>query len=226
MNIFPNNVDSGIETGVRLARIEDADSWAKIHLKALRQGLETALGQVSPQYLALFRETDITASWKEAIVNPPSPKHHLFTAVAGGEIVGFAAIAPVERPVEVLSVDSAQSSSASYTAVSSDSSTDSRDSSPAAGSVQPLRVDAEIVALEVADFHLQADDAGRLLNALSDVLRKSGASRVQVWLFSTDEEKIRFYSEAGFVPAGIRQKFQMGGKLLDQHLWYTEYKND
>lgn len=82
--------------------------------------------------------------------------------------------------------------------------------------------DAEIVALEVADWENNLADASRLVNTVGDMLRMSGASRLQIWLAARATEKIRFFNECGFVPAGLRQSLKVGHESMVQHLWFTD----
>lgn len=65
-------------------------------------------------------------------------------------------------------------------------------------------------------------DASRLVNAIGDMLRLSGASRVQIWLAAETQEKIRFFSECGFAPAGLRQGLKVGHESMVQHLWFSD----
>ncbi len=179
---------------VRLAKSEDLPTWGQIQAQAMRADLQSHLGQVGPQTLALIDPQQIARAWEQALFNPPSPKHHLLSAVSEGQVVGMAAIAPAPKML----VQPKQSPLAEKSA------------------------DAEIVVLEVADWEKQLADASRLVNAVADMLRMSGATRVQIWLAAQAQEKIRFFSESGFVPAGLRQGLQVGHQSMVQHLWFTD----
>ena len=179
---------------VRLAKSEDLPAWGRIQAQSMRADLQSHLGQVGPQTLALIDAQQITRAWQQAFFNPPSPKHHLLSAINQGQVVGMAAIAPAPRML----VQPKQSPLAEKSA------------------------DAEIVALEVADWEKYLADASRLVNAVGDMLRLSGASRVQIWLAAGATEKIRFFSECGFAPAGLRQGLKVGHESMVQHLWFTD----
>ncbi len=179
---------------VRLAKIEDMPAWGQIQAQAMRADLQSHLGQVGPQTLALIDAQQITQAWQQALLSPPSPKHHLLSAINEGQVVGMAALAPAPKML-----------------------------------VQPKRsplaeksADAEIVALEVADWEKHLADASRLVNAVGDMLRSSRAGRVQIWLAAGAKEKIRFFNECGFAPAGLRQGLKVGHESMVQHLWFTD----
>ena len=156
--------------------------------------LQSHLGQVGPQTLALIDPGEIAKAWQQALENPPSLKHHLLSAVSGTEVVGLAALAPAPKMLF----------------------------KPKQSPLADKNADAEIVALEVADWENNLADAARLVNAVADMLRLSGASRVQIWLAAEATEKIRFFSECGFAPAGLRQGLQVGHESMVQHLWFTD----
>lgn len=179
---------------VRLAKSEDLPTWGRIQAQAMQADLQSHLGQIGPQTLALIDPEQITRAWQQALFSPPSPKHHLLTAVNEGQVVGLAAIAPAPQMLV----------------------------QPKQSPLAEKNADAEIVALEVADWENNLADASRLVNAIGDMLRLSGASRVQIWLAAGAQEKIRFFSECGFAPAGLRQGLKVGHESMVQHLWFTD----
>lgn len=188
-------------SGVRLAQITDAKKWGEIQSQAMRQLLVLSLPQVSPSILGQIDAITMAESWRQAIANPPSAKHHLFSAVDTQNLYGFAALAPAS-PITV-----------TYEAEDNDTAPEN-----------PLvnqGADAEIVAFEIADWE-DISHASRLLNALADVLAKTGGNRIQLWIAKDDTKRQNFFQEAGFAPAGIRQKFQIGPYDLEMHLWYTD----
>ena len=182
------------QDAVRLAKSEDMPAWGQIQAQAMRADLQSHLGQVGPQSLALIDPGEIAGAWRQALENPPSPKHHLLSAISGSQVVGLAAIAPAPKMLF------------------------KPKQSPLAGK----NADAEIVALEVADWESNLTDASRLVNAVGDMLRLSGANRLQIWLAAGAQEKIRFFSECGFAPAGLRQGLKVGHESMVQHLWFTD----
>lgn len=193
--------DSKEFSGVRLAQITDAKKWAEIQAKSMRQLLVLSLPQVSPTLLEQIDQAKMAETWHQAITNPPSAKHHLFSAVDTQDIHGFAALAPA-RQITVTYED--------------------KTGAPAPKTpLQDRGSDAEIVAFEVADWE-DLSHASRLLNALADVLAKTGGKRMQLWIAKDDGERQKFFQEAGFTPAGIRQRFQIGTYDLEMNLWYTD----
>jgi GNAT superfamily N-acetyltransferase len=76
-----------------LARIQAA-VWAVVHGGALPEDLLEAVGS-----------TEATERWRTAIAEPPSPRHRVLTALAGEQVVGFAALAPAADPDTIASLD-------------------------------------------------------------------------------------------------------------------------
>lgn len=188
-------------SGVRLAQIPDARRWGQIQAKAMRNLLVTSLPQVSPTILEQIEEETMVQTWCQTIANPPSAKHHLFSAVDTHDIHGFAALAPAPQITVIQGAENT--------------------GQPTENPLLNQGSDAEIVAFEVADWE-DLSHASRLLNALADVLAKTGGKRMQLWIAKEDKRRQDFFREAGFGPAGIRQKFQIGPYDLEMQLWYTD----
>ena len=85
------------EETVRLAKSEDLPDWGRIQAQAMQADLQSHLGQIGPQTLAFIDPEQITRAWQQALFSPPSPKHHLLTAINKGQVVGMAAIAPAPK---------------------------------------------------------------------------------------------------------------------------------
>lgn len=78
----------------------------------------------------------------------------------------------------------------------------------------------------ISNFAVRADLAaagheGRLLAAVTDILRSQGATELYIWAFASDEWTTGFLGKAGFAPGGIRSAFEIDGKKAVQHLWWT-----
>ncbi len=78
----------------------------------------------------------------------------------------------------------------------------------------------------ISNFAVRADLAaagheGRLLAAVTDILRAQGATELYIWAFASDEWTTGFLGKAGFAPGGIRSAFEIDGKKAVQHLWWT-----
>ncbi|WP_370894183.1 N-acetyltransferase family protein [Janibacter sp. GXQ6167] len=55
-------------------------------------------GIVPPEVHAAFQPAAFAAGWRESVSNPPPGVYELLVARAGGQVVGFAAIAPSQDP--------------------------------------------------------------------------------------------------------------------------------
>ena len=84
---------------------------ARIQLDTWR----TAYAQILPaQSLAGVDEAAVREAWRSAVVEPPSPRHHVLVAQEQDRTVGFAAIGPAE---EVLEGDPEPDTTAAITAL-------------------------------------------------------------------------------------------------------------
>ena len=81
----------------------------------------------------------------------------------------------------------------------------------------------EIIALEVDPEHGGEGHRSRLLAALSDLAQDDGAKNIRVWIVAGDGRKIRFFQEAGFGPAGILRKLEVGPHRVVEHLWWAKF---
>jgi GNAT superfamily N-acetyltransferase len=79
------------DVGVRLARAADAPAVADVQLRTW----ETVYTPIVPAaVLAAVREIDAEARWRDAITDPPSPRHRVLVATEADRLVGLAAYAP------------------------------------------------------------------------------------------------------------------------------------
>ena len=76
-----------------LARIQAA-VWAAVHGDRLPADVVEAAGSAAA-----------AESWAAASSEPPSPRHRVLTAVAGEQVVGFAALAPSSDPDTIPALD-------------------------------------------------------------------------------------------------------------------------
>ncbi|WP_418605520.1 hypothetical protein [Georgenia sp. SUBG003] len=89
------------DLSVRPALPEDAWAVGDVHARTLRASLAAGVGHnLGPELAAAIDPAALGASWAAAIGSPPSPRHRVLTAVAGAQVVGFAAFAPAEVPVD------------------------------------------------------------------------------------------------------------------------------
>ncbi|WP_413453098.1 GNAT family N-acetyltransferase [Georgenia phoenicis] len=98
------------DLSVRPSVPEDAGLITGLQLAAWR-----ARGIITEEELGAVDTAAVTAQWRAAVTEPPSPRHRVLTACAGAEVVGFLAFAPVEGvdlpdaagdvPLEVLALE-------------------------------------------------------------------------------------------------------------------------
>lgn len=209
------------DVSVRPALPEDAAALGDVHARTLRATLAAGTGADLPADVAGAVDPGaLAAAWSAAIVSPPTRAHRVLTALAGGQVVGFAAFAPATDPVEVTPAQDAEPDGHASSVGTDDpagtdvpAGTDAADDAPAV---------AEILALEVPAAHARRGHGSRLLAACADLLRDQGTTRVQVWAVEGDESRARFLAEAGFAPAGLRRRLQVGAAELVETCWYAD----
>ena len=83
------------DVGVRVARAGDIDAVVRIQVRAWQEGYRELIPEptltelTGPAATAVWKDR-----WAEAVTAPPSPRHRVLVALAGAEVVGFAAHAP------------------------------------------------------------------------------------------------------------------------------------
>lgn len=90
------------DASVRPATPEDADELARIQA-AVWAGVHG--GDLPEDLLEAVGSTEAAERWRTAIAEPPSPRHRVLTALAGDQVVGFAALAPAGDPDTIVSLD-------------------------------------------------------------------------------------------------------------------------
>jgi GNAT superfamily N-acetyltransferase len=83
------------DLSVRLATVRDAPAIAAAQSAAWHETLGATL---PPAVLDQLRGAQAVAQWRAAVLTPPTPRHRLLVAVAGEDVVGFAALAPADDP--------------------------------------------------------------------------------------------------------------------------------
>jgi GNAT superfamily N-acetyltransferase len=200
------------DLSVRPAVPEDAAAIGELHARTLRASLAAGVGHdLGPEIAGAIDPAALGASWAAAIGAPPSQRHRVLTALAGSQVVGFAAFAPAEVPVDLRPEPESDGAAAGGTEQAGDAT-----EGVGAGAV------AEILALEVPAAHGRRGHGSRLLAACADLLRQQGAARVQTWTVQADESRTRFLSQAGFAPAGLRRSIDVGGDEVVEICWYAD----
>lgn len=95
------------DAAVRPARPGDAPAVGAVQARSWRQAFAAVLGPLD--------EHELAGAWAAAIADPPSARHAVLVATAGGVVVGFVAVAPAADPdlgadvaeIAVLAVDPA-----------------------------------------------------------------------------------------------------------------------
>jgi predicted N-acetyltransferase YhbS len=98
---------SAADAAVRPARPSDASAIGAVQARAWGRAFGAVVGTLDPHLL--------TKAWADAVSQPPSPRHAVLVATAGGTVVGFVAITPASDPdlgpdvgeIVVLAVDPA-----------------------------------------------------------------------------------------------------------------------
>jgi ribosomal protein S18 acetylase RimI-like enzyme len=83
------------ERSVRAARPEDVDAVGAVQSAVWRQAYA---GRLPKEVLAGFDAAVFADRWRQSLQSPPPGVYRLLVALAGGRIVGYAAIAPSQDP--------------------------------------------------------------------------------------------------------------------------------
>jgi GNAT superfamily N-acetyltransferase len=85
----------------------------------------------------------------------------------------------------------------------------------------PAGPTTEIATLLVEPRWGRRGHGSRLLAAVADLARATGAARLQVWLPETDRVSADFYESAGWAPQGWLRTLDTGGAPLREVRWHT-----
>lgn len=203
---------SSPDVSVRPAVPEDAAHLADIHARTLRASLQAGTGtELGADVAARLSPEQLQGSWAAAIAERPTPLHLVLTAVAGAQIVGFAAMAPAEAPVAVAATE----------APANDGAAPAGPADPGTPGAQAPQSVVEILALEVPAAHGRAGHGSRLLAACADLARERGVTRLQTWAVQGDEARARFLAGAGFAPLGVRRVLDLGERSVVEICWHA-----
>ncbi|GAA0261731.1 GNAT family N-acetyltransferase [Cryptosporangium japonicum] len=175
-----------VDAFVRPARPEDAEAVARIQLETWR----TAYARVIPEsVLAELGADEVAAQWRSAVVEPPTPRHHVLVATEGDATVGFAAAGPAT--VEDLV-------GPGYT---------SEDHGEGEWDATTLAVSTLLVEPRWG----RRGHGSRLLAAVADVARENGFTRAVAWALDADQATRNFLESAGWAPDGVGRVLDMNG---------------
>jgi GNAT superfamily N-acetyltransferase len=90
----------------------------------------------------------------------------------------------------------------------------------------PAGPTTEIATLLVEPRWGRRGHGSRLLAAVADLARATGAGRLQVWLPETDQVSARFFESAGWAPHGWARTLDTGGAPLREVRWHTVLTDD
>lgn len=186
------------EGRVRPARRGEGHQLGRLQAQTILASLEQAAGHpLSAQATAQLHPDSLGRAWERAISATPQAGEVLVAVDGTDQVVGFASFsAPYPIPEQYLR----QTALLTHPA------------------------EAEINALEVPQNFGRQGHGSRLLAAATDLLLQRGAKRIQIWLITKDEGRVRFFSSAGFVPAGVRRTLDVVGVDVEEQLWYTDLR--
>jgi len=90
----------------------------------------------------------------------------------------------------------------------------------------PAGPTTEIATLLVEPRWGRRGHGSRLLAAVADLARATGAARLQVWLPETDRVSARFFESAGWAPQGWARTLDTGGPPLRELSWHAVLTDD
>ncbi|MDO5673085.1 MAG: GNAT family N-acetyltransferase [Actinomycetaceae bacterium] len=181
---------------VRQATEADAPAIADIQARNMNEALSSFLGDATWAHSILAQALDpqkMTEQWQRSLLEPPKDTQGVFVAALGPQIVGFLAFTPanVDQHLD--------------------------EEHP----LSHLPAEVEISALEVSQEYGRQGHASRLMAAVTETLRQRGISRIQTWVLQGAQPHIRFLTQVGFAPAGLRRGFEVGDQQLFEMCWYT-----
>ena len=173
-------------------------------------------------------EERLRAGWEAALSSPRPASAALVVALHGNSVVGFALAGPDDEAGVVrgqASVAGGPSGAVRGQAASAGGPPGvvrgqavSAGGPPGAAPVQtggaPAAVPTQIYELVVEPRFCRSGHGSRMLAAVADLV--GGAMRV--WIDARDEARQRFFSSAGFAPAGAGRTI---GDGHTQHLWWA-----
>ena len=159
-------------------------------------------------------EERLRAGWEAALSSPRPASAALVVALHGNSVVGFALVGPDDEAGAVRG----QAASAGGPPGAVRGQAVPAGGPPGAAPVQtggaPAAVPTQIYELVVEPRFCRSGHGSRMLAAVADLV--GGAMRV--WIDARDEARQRFFSSAGFAPAGAGRTI---GDGHTQHLWWA-----
>ena len=194
------------DVSVRAARAGDADEIGRIQVQTWRTGYgailpDSVLESLTPELAA--------AAWRDAVLEPPTPRHHVLVAQEQTWTVGFAGFGPAAETF----TDEPPTGDAD----AAEDTAPAEDSAPPEDAVPEGTI--EISPLLVEPRWGRRGHGSRLLAAVVDHARADGMQRAIVWIPEADTVSREFYLSAGWAADGLVRALDTGaGELREIRL--------
>ena len=200
---------------VRPARVEHAPRIGEIHARGLRSALGRSLAgdgeaidpHLADEIAATIDSSTIASQWHATLSTlhdqPEGAAILVATEDDPAHVVGFTACLPTSLPPDVTAVVAAHSDTA------------------LGANTAPTEA-LMMTALDVDEAHTHRGHGSRLLAAVSDMARADHRRIIATWILAGDTARIRFFSSAGFGPAGASRTMIVAGQRVVEHLWWCE----
>ncbi len=215
------NGGSGEPRSHSVTSVRPAVSGDERAIAALQWGAWRALFGGEELAAQGLSEERLRAGWESALSSPCPASAALVVALHGSSIVGFALAGPDDEAGAAggpSGVVRGQAAPAGGPPGAVRGQAGAADGPPGAAPVQtggaPAAVPTQIYELVVEPRFCRSGHGSRMLAAVADLV--GGAMRV--WIDARDEARQRFFSSAGFAPAGAGRTI---GDGHTQHLWWA-----
>ena len=159
-------------------------------------------------------EERLRAGWEAALSSPRPASAALVVALHGNSVVGFALAGPDDEAGAVRGQASVAGGPPGVVRGQAVSAGGPPGAAPVQTGAAPAAVPTQIYELVVEPRFCRSGHGSRMLAAVADLV--GGAMRV--WIDARDEARQRFFSSAGFAPAGAGRTI---GDGHTQHLWWA-----
>ena len=159
-------------------------------------------------------EERLRAGWEAALSSPRPASAALVVALHGNSVVGFALAGPDDEAGAVRGQAGAAGGPPGVVRGQAGAAGGPPGAAPVQTSGAPAAVPTQIYELVVEPRFCRSGHGSRMLAAVADLV--GGAMRV--WIDARDEARQRFFSSAGFAPAGAGRAI---GDGHTQHLWWA-----
>lgn len=190
---------SQIKLSVRPAAPDDALAIGQVQSLAMAEALSAGLERpISDSARAMLDVGQLASTWMMTIGNLPSPDCHVLVADANGEVEGFAVMAPAHPHI---------------------GPDDDENGLDRVTSQQ--RVAFEIHNFDVPSRYSAQEHEPRLLAAITDIARESGATEVHIWVIAGHDKQTQFLHNSGFAPRPVRRVTEIDGGEIMEYLWWA-----